>query len=38
MLPETSDIFLAPICIEEYYNDRVSFWDDVYGVKMSGLK
>lgn len=38
MLPSSSDIFLSPICIDEYYNKRINFWDNVYDVKMTGLK
>jgi 2-polyprenyl-3-methyl-5-hydroxy-6-metoxy-1,4-benzoquinol methylase len=38
MLPATSDIFLVPLCLEEYYQKKVGFWNDVYGVKMTCLK
>jgi protein arginine N-methyltransferase 2 len=38
MLPSTSDIFLVPLCLDEFYKKKIQFWDDVYGVKMSSLK
>ncbi len=38
MLPSTSDIFLAPLCLDEYYQKKVGFWNDVYGVTMKSLQ
>lgn len=38
MLPATSDIFLAPLCLDEYYQKKVGFWNDVYGVTMKSLQ
>jgi hypothetical protein len=38
MLPSTSDIFLAPLCLDEYYQKKVGFWNDVYGVTMKTLQ
>ena len=37
MLPQSSKIFIAPVAIDDYYNERVRFWHDVYGVDMSCL-
>lgn len=37
MLPSTSVIYLAPLCLDEFYQKKVGFWKDVYGVKMNSL-
>lgn len=38
MMPGLCHLFLAPICIDDYYNERVGFFNQsVYGVDMSCL-
>lgn len=37
MMPHTAKIFLAPLCVDEYYDDKIGFWSNVYGVDMSCL-
>ncbi|XXQ36996.1 SH3 domain-containing protein [Plasmodiophora brassicae] len=38
MMPNIGNIRLAPIDISDFYDSKIAFWDDVYGIKMSGLK
>lgn len=37
MMPHTAKEFLAPLCMDEYYDDKIAFWTNVYGVDMSCL-
>lgn len=38
LFPDRAVIFLATIEDEEYFDGKVNFWDDVYGVDMSCIK
>eukprot|EP00474_Spongospora_subterranea_P010132 CRZ10590.1 hypothetical protein [Spongospora subterranea] len=38
MMPSLGNIYFAPIDVKEFYDNKIAFWDDVYGLKMSGLK
>ena len=38
MAPSQTTIQLAAYGDDEFYNDHLSFWNDVYGFKMSALK
>jgi len=38
MLPATSDIYLAPVFLQEFMESKIDSWDNVYGVVMSSLK
>jgi ubiquinone/menaquinone biosynthesis C-methylase UbiE len=35
MMPSSSTLFVAPVCIDEYYSDKMDLWHDVYDVKMN---
>jgi len=37
MMPHTAKAFLAPLSMDEYYDDKIAFWTNVYGVNMSCL-
>ena len=37
MMPSKATLFVALMNIESYYSERVDFWKDVYGVKMTSL-
>ena len=36
-MPSFCTMFLAPICIKKVWAERVKFWEDVHGVRMSCL-
>jgi len=38
MYPSTANIFITPFTDEEYYEDRVDFWGNMYGIDFSVLK
>ncbi|KAJ1824222.1 hypothetical protein LPJ60_000935 [Coemansia sp. RSA 2675] len=38
LAPSASYIYLTAISDEEYINDQINYWDDVYGFKMSAMK
>ncbi|KAJ1771667.1 hypothetical protein IW140_003259 [Coemansia sp. RSA 1813] len=38
LAPSASYIYLTAISDEDYMNDRVNYWDNVYGFKMSSMK
>jgi len=37
MMPSHANIYLAPVCMDEMYQDRIEFWRSVYGIDMSIL-
>lgn len=37
MFPSHATLFLCPFTNDKYFNDRVFFWQDVYGVNMTSL-
>eukprot|EP01117_Protostelium_nocturnum_P007420 TRINITY_DN2656_c0_g1_i1.p1 TRINITY_DN2656_c0_g1~~TRINITY_DN2656_c0_g1_i1.p1 ORF type:complete len:490 (+),score=147.82 TRINITY_DN2656_c0_g1_i1:71-1540(+) len=37
MLPSGAQMFVAPMCTEKLYNEKVNFWREVHGVDMSPL-
>lgn len=38
MFPDRATMFIASIEDEEYKNDKIHFWDSVYGFNMSNIK
>jgi len=38
MFPDRAVMWMAAIEDEEYKNDKIGYWDDVYGVNMSSIK
>ncbi|KAJ2489667.1 hypothetical protein IWW37_003805 [Coemansia sp. RSA 2050] len=38
LAPSASYIYLTAISDEEYINDQINYWDNVYGFKMSAMK
>jgi hypothetical protein len=34
MMPSQGNIYLAPLDLTEYYNSKIGYWDDVYGIKV----
>ena len=38
MCPATSRLFLCPLDCSKFYEEKIHFWDDVYGVDMKCLK
>ena len=38
LVPSQCSILIAGIQDEEYLRESVSFWDDIYGLKMSAMK
>ncbi|KAJ1675610.1 hypothetical protein EV182_000934 [Spiromyces aspiralis] len=38
LAPSSSRIYLTAVSNEEYMNDRVHYWDNVYGFKMPAMK
>jgi protein arginine N-methyltransferase 1 len=38
MFPDRATMFIATIEDEEYKNDKIHFWDSVYGFNMSNIK
>jgi len=37
LLPSEAMVYLALYCDEEYYESKINFWNDVYGVNMSPM-
>lgn len=37
LFPSSANIYLAPISMEDFFTEKVSFWKNVYGVDMSVL-
>jgi len=38
ILPSKAELYISPICFEEFYDQRVSFWNEIkklYDVDMS---
>jgi protein arginine N-methyltransferase 1 len=38
LFPDKAAMFMASIEDEEYKNEKINFWDSVYGVNMSNIK
>lgn len=38
LFPSQASLYAAPCSLETFYKDHFSFWDDVYGFKMSAIK
>lgn len=38
MFPDRAVMFMATIEDEEYFEEKINFWDSVYGVDMSCIK
>ena len=37
MYPSKATMYLAPFTDEEYYNDKVNYWKNVYGIDFSAI-
>jgi len=37
MFPSEASIYLAPVLYDDFYAEKIGFWDSVYGVKMSAF-
>lgn len=38
LLPSTCSLFLVPVSVPDWYDEKIQFWDSVYGINMSSLK
>jgi len=38
MMPSSGQLILCPMNVENYYNSKIEYFDNVYGVQMSSLK
>lgn len=38
MLPGSCTLYMAALSNEQIYNERINFWNDVYGFKMTSMK